>query len=62
MKQAPESTDDFILGVIHKRVWGGFCSPEEVHAVVDEVLEPDADEEMLRAAVEQEFAKKQEAE
>ncbi len=55
-------TDKYILGAIHKWAWSGFYSPEEVDQMIDDILEEDANEQMLREAVLPEFAKKQEAE
>lgn len=54
--------NNYILKAIHKWVWAGFYSPEEVDGMLDDILEENADETMLRAAVQSEFAKKQEAE
>jgi len=55
-------TDKYILDSIHSWVWSGFYSPEEVNEMIDDILEADAHEQMLRAAVAPEFAKKQQAE
>ena len=55
-------TDKYILDSIRTWVWSGFYSPEEVDGFIDDILEPDADEEMLRAAVLPEFEKKAAAE
>lgn len=55
-------TDKYILDSIHTWVWSGFYSPEEVDGMIDDILEDDADEKMLRAAVNPEFAKKRKAE
>lgn len=55
-------TDEYILGAIRVWIWSGFYSPESVQHLISDLLENDADEEMLRAAVEPEFAKKAEAE
>lgn len=48
-------TDEYILSVIKNAVWSGFYGPDEVQRMIDDVLEDDADEEMLRAAVAPEF-------
>jgi hypothetical protein len=50
--------DEYILDAIKKWVWSGFYSPSDVNAMIDDILEPDADEAMLRAAVQPEFEKK----
>lgn len=55
-------TDNYILDRIHIWVWSGFYSPAEVDERIDDILEEDADEAMLRAAVGPEFAKKAAAE
>ena len=54
--------DKYILENIRTWVWSGFYSPEEVDEFIDDILEPDADEAMLRAAVLPEFEKKAAAE
>ena len=55
-------TDNYILERIRIWVWSGFYSPDEVDQGIDDILEEDADEAMLRAAVAPEFAKKAAAE
>ncbi|MHC4401281.1 MAG: DUF6891 domain-containing protein [Planctomycetota bacterium] len=55
-------TDKYILDSIRKWVWSGFYSPAEADCMIDDILEEDADEKMLREAVAPEFAKKREAE
>jgi hypothetical protein len=55
-------TDQYILGVIHEWVWSGFYSPEDVDLMIDDILDEDANEAMLRDTVALEFAKKKEAE
>jgi class 3 adenylate cyclase len=55
-------TDKYILDAIRTWVWSGFYSPAEVEQLIDDILEPGADEAMLRAAVAPEFAKKAAAE
>jgi hypothetical protein len=55
-------TDKYILDSIKTWVWSGFYSPEEVDEFIGDVLEDDADEAMLRAAVGPEFRKKAAAE
>jgi|SRR5262245_7249476 len=55
-------TDEYILNAIKSWVWSGFYSPDQVDAMIDDILEGDADEAMLRAAVAPEFDKKTAAE
>src|SRR5262245_54432258 len=55
-------TDLYILNAIKNWVWSGFYSPDEADAMIDDILEDDADEAMLRAAVAPEFGKKAAAE
>ena len=55
-------TDKYILDTIKTCVWSGFYDPDEVQQVIDDILEDDADEAMLRAAVAPEFEKKAAAE
>ena len=55
-------TDKYILDAIRKWVWSGFYSADDVNGMIDDILEEDANEQMLRAAVAPEFAKKREAE
>lgn len=57
-----KSTTEYILDAIRKWVWSGFYTPEQVDMMIDDILEEDADEQMLRAAVAPEFANKKEAE
>jgi hypothetical protein len=60
---APVSeTDDYILRCIKTWVWSGFYGPDDIQEMLGDVLEPDADEAMLRAAVESELAAKATAE
>lgn len=51
-------TDDYILNSIRTWVWSGFFTPDEVQEFIGDILEDDADESMLRAAVDPEFQKK----
>jgi hypothetical protein len=51
-------TDGYRLSTIKSWVWSGFYSPDEIHEMIDDILEDDADEAMLRAAVAPEFDKK----
>lgn len=55
-------TDEYILDSIKSWVWSGFYTPGQVDEMIGDLLEEDADEESLRAAVQTEFAKKAEAE
>lgn len=50
-------TDEYILNSIKNWVWSGFYSPDEVDAMIDDILEEDADVVMLRGAVGPEFDK-----
>ena len=52
----------YILDAIKSHVWSGFSSPAVVDQLIDDLLEGDADEAFLRAAVGPEFARKQAAE
>ena len=52
----------YILDAIRSRVWSGFYSPATVDGTIDDLLEGDADEAFLRAAVGPEFARKAAAE
>ncbi|MEO1522833.1 MAG: hypothetical protein AAFU78_18925, partial [Cyanobacteria bacterium J06633_2] len=56
------STNEYILDAIRKWVWSGFYTPEQVDMMIDDILEEDADEQLLRAAVATEFANKKESE
>lgn len=55
-------TEEYILENIRCWVWSGFYDSDEVNEMIGDILEEDADEEMLRTAVPEEFAKKAEAE
>lgn len=55
-------TDTYILDCIRVWVWSGFYDAERVDEMIDDVLEDDADEDLLRAAVAPEFARKAAAE
>lgn len=52
----------YILDAIQNHVWSGFDCPADVDQLIDDLLEGDADEAFLRAAVSPEFARKQAAE
>ena len=49
-------TDDYILQTIRTWVWSGFYSPDQVDEMIDDLLEDDSNETMLRAAIGPEFA------
>lgn len=51
-------TDEYILHAIKNWVWSGFYDADEVDSMIDDILEDDADEAMLRASVVSEFDKK----
>ncbi len=55
-------TDEYILDEIRKRVWSGFYTHDEIDEMIDDILEDDANETMLRAAIKPELRKKKEAE
>ena len=55
-------TNEYILNTIKNGVWSGFYTPEDVNRLIDDVLEEDADDAVLRAAVLPEFDKKASAE
>jgi len=55
-------TDEYILNAIRKKVWSGFYNHDDVQQLIDDILEDDADEEMLRSAVAPEFERKAAAE
>jgi len=55
-------TDDYILQTIRTWVWSGFYSPDQVDEMIDDLLEDDSNETMLRAAIGPEFAAKAVAE
>lgn len=55
-------TDKYILDTIKTCVWSGFYDADDVHQIIDDILEEDADETMLRSAVAPEFEQKAVAE
>ena len=55
-------TDDYVLDCIKTWVWSGFYGADDIQEMIGDVLEHDADEAMLRAAVESELAAKATAE
>ncbi|WP_447926803.1 DUF6891 domain-containing protein [Vreelandella sp. EE27] len=54
--------NQYILDTIKVHVWGGFDTPEDIQEVISDLLEDDADEQMLRESVSIEFKKKLAAE
>src|SRR5437763_809008 len=60
--KAVNDTTSYTLDAIKTWVWSGFYSPAEVQEMIEDILEDDADEALLRAAVEPEFEKKAAAE
>jgi hypothetical protein len=59
-KARPEmdETDQYILDAIRTWIWSGFYGPDEVQNMIDDILEDDADEELLRSQVAPEFERK----
>jgi hypothetical protein len=55
-------TEKYILDAIKTWVWSGFYDADEVNAMIDDILEGDADEAFLRSTVVPEFEKKSAAE
>ena len=55
-------TEQYIFEAIKSRVWSGFYDEAGIHQLIDDILEQNADEPMLRACVPTEFEKKQNAE
>jgi hypothetical protein len=51
-------TNKYILDSIKTWVWSGFYDLEDVNEMIEDILEDDADEAMLRAAIAPEFQKK----
>ncbi len=65
MKEQPQpmnESDKYILESIRVLVWSGFATWEDVQQMIDDLLEEDANEGMLRSAVDPEFDKKEAAE
>jgi len=52
----------YVLDLIKGWVWSGYYEPDEVQERIGEILEEDADEALLRAAVAPEFERKAQAE
>ncbi|HYV35368.1 MAG TPA: hypothetical protein VE988_06675 [Gemmataceae bacterium] len=55
-------TESYILNAIKTWVWSGFYSPSDVDGMINDILDKDANESLLRAAVRPEFKKKAAAE
>src|SRR5258705_3108158 len=55
-------SNEYILGLIKAHVWSGFYSEEDVYQMIEDVLDENADEDLLRAAVLPEFRRKRQAE
>jgi hypothetical protein len=55
-------SNEYILGLIKTHVWSGFYSEEDVYQMIEDVLDENADVELLRAAVRPEFRRKRQAE
>jgi len=51
-------TDEYVLGCIKTWVWSGFYGRDDIQEMIGDVLEHDADEAMLRTALESELATK----
>jgi len=51
-------TEQYILDAIKSQVWSGFYNESDVHQLIDDIIEKDADEKMLRESVPIEFGKK----
>jgi hypothetical protein len=58
----PNEANKYILDAIKTWVWSGFYSSTDVDSMIEDILEEDADEAFLRAAILPEFAKKAAAE
>jgi hypothetical protein len=54
--------ETYIANQIRLNVWSGLNVPDDVQDMITDILEVDADEEMLRGLVAEEFARKAEAE
>ena len=51
-------TEIYILNVVKKWVWSGYYLPDEVHEMLEDVLEEDVDEGAMRQAIDEEFRRK----
>ncbi|MGO2008558.1 DUF6891 domain-containing protein [Vreelandella alkaliphila] len=54
--------DQYTLDIVKTLVWGGFHAREDIQEEISDLLEEEADEDMLRESVNSEFKKKHEAE
>jgi len=59
---AMSDSNEYILNLIKTHVWSGFYDEDDVYRMIEDVLDEDADEALLRAAVLPEFQRKREAE
>ena len=50
--------EQYILDAIKSQVWSGFYDESDVHQLIDDIIEPNVDEKMLRERVPIEFGKK----
>ena len=57
-KEHLNETELYILDAIKSRVWSGFYDESDIHQLIDDIIEKDADEKMLRESVPIEFGKK----
>lgn len=48
----------YLYDRIVTRVWSGFDDADDIHAMIDDLLDGDADEDFLRQSIEPEFEKK----
>ena len=55
-------SDDYVLGEIRAWVWSGFYTADQVDQIIDDILDEDTNESLVRAAVRPEFDKKRAAE
>ncbi len=55
-------SDEFILDTVRHCVWSGFYNFDEIQAVIDDIIEVDANETLVRSSVAKELAKKREEE
>jgi hypothetical protein len=54
-------TDDFIIETVKHCVWSGFYNFDDIQAVIDDIIDDDANEILVRSSVAKELAKKAEA-
>lgn len=55
-------SDAYVYDEIRKWVWSGFYSQDEIQEMIEDILEDDCDEAMLRASVASQWQAKQQAE